>query len=273
MSLLSPTSTNSTNSTNENLSVIVSNKASKKTLSPNSSSNKKPSGFSIDDLISSNSSAKSNETDLLSVSPSRRSSSSSESEKTSAIPLTLNSTSSSMAQNNSSASSTSSQNHSPLSSSSGTSSKNQKIQTPHQTNYNSGYPMFPNTAFGVGSINLNSPTLHASQNGAGIMWPAVSMNSLAQPSSSPSSSSSSSTSSSSSSSSLNMHPNQQNSPMSPLNLAHQQQMQPFQQLNDPQSLSALHFHLQREQTLNMLRNGARFFDPRFSLPRKLKLKV
>lgn len=32
---------------------------------------------------------------------------------------------------------------------------------------------------------------------------------------------------------------------------------------DPQ-LSALHYHLQREQALNILRNGAaRFFDPRF----------
>ena len=46
----------------------------------------------------------------------------------------------------------------------------------------------------------------------------------------------------------------------------QQQQQPQQQM-DPQ-LSALHYHLQREQTLNILRNGARFFDPRFtgSLP-------
>jgi hypothetical protein len=38
--------------------------------------------------------------------------------------------------------------------------------------------------------------------------------------------------------------------------------------NDPQ-LSALHFHLQREQAFNMLRNGARFFDPRFNMPRNL----
>ncbi len=55
----------------------------------------------------------------------------------------------------------------------------------------------------------------------------------------------------------------------------QQQIQPspqFQQqmaqaasaANDPQ-LSALHFHLQREQAFNMIRNGARFFDPRFNL--------
>ena len=36
--------------------------------------------------------------------------------------------------------------------------------------------------------------------------------------------------------------------------------------NDSQ-LSALHFHLQREQAFNMLRNGARFFDPRFNMPR------
>jgi hypothetical protein len=40
---------------------------------------------------------------------------------------------------------------------------------------------------------------------------------------------------------------------------------------DPQ-LSALHFHLQREQALNMLRNGAGFFNPRFNMPRKLNLE-
>lgn len=31
--------------------------------------------------------------------------------------------------------------------------------------------------------------------------------------------------------------------------------------NDPQNLSALHFHLQREQALNMIRSGAGFFNP------------
>lgn len=50
---------------------------------------------------------------------------------------------------------------------------------------------------------------------------------------------------------------------------HQQQQQFQQQMaacsNDPQ-LSALQFHLQREQAFNMLRNGARFFDPRFNMP-------
>ena len=37
--------------------------------------------------------------------------------------------------------------------------------------------------------------------------------------------------------------------------------------SDPQ-LSALHFHLQREQAFNMIRNSNRIFDPRFSLPCK-----
>lgn len=38
--------------------------------------------------------------------------------------------------------------------------------------------------------------------------------------------------------------------------------------HQPNDLSALQFHLQREQAFNMLRNGARFFDPRFNLPCK-----
>jgi hypothetical protein len=36
--------------------------------------------------------------------------------------------------------------------------------------------------------------------------------------------------------------------------------------------SALQFHIQREQTLTMFRNGARFFDPRFNMPRKFIFK-
>lgn len=38
--------------------------------------------------------------------------------------------------------------------------------------------------------------------------------------------------------------------------------------SDPQ-ISALHFHLQREQAFNMIRNSNRIFDPRFNLPCKL----
>ena len=95
-------------------------------------------------------------------------------------------------------------------------------------------------------------------------------NNSMQSSSSPSSSIASSSSSSSSS---NMIHNQ--SPISPTNQLNQM-MQLQQQQQQPQAqmamgdsqLSALHFHLQREQTLNMFRNGARFFDPRYSLPRK-----
>ena len=67
-----------------------------------------------------------------------------------------------------------------------------------------------------------------------------------------------------------MHSQSPISPSNSLNMQLQQQQQQAQMppMGDPQ-LSALHFHLQREQTLNMLRNGARFFDPRYSLPRKL----
>lgn len=70
---------------------------------------------------------------------------------------------------------------------------------------------------------------------------------------------------------MNMMPNQQQqlSPNS-LNLLQQQKMsQNFAGMNqnDPQ-LSALHFHLQREQAFNMMRNGAGFFNPGFNMPSK-----
>ena len=98
-------------------------------------------------------------------------------------------------------------------------------------------------------------------------------NNSMQSSSSPSSSITSSSSSSSSSSSNMMHRQSPISPSNSLNMQLQQQQSQAQMppMSDPQ-LSALHFHLQREQTLNMLRNGARFFDPRYSLPRKLHKK-
>ena len=53
-----------------------------------------------------------------------------------------------------------------------------------------------------------------------------------------------------------------------MQLQQQQQQQAQMAMVGDSQLSALHFHLQREQTLNMFRNGARFFDPRYSLPRK-----
>jgi hypothetical protein len=56
------------------------------------------------------------------------------------------------------------------------------------------------------------------------------------------------------------HPSQPNQ-LSPQSLA---QMAQFGNMAaDPQ----LFYHLQREQAMNMFRSGARFFDPRFNLPR------
>jgi hypothetical protein len=49
---------------------------------------------------------------------------------------------------------------------------------------------------------------------------------------------------------------------------HQQVLSQSPIMTMDSQLSAIQFHLQREQTFNMLRNGARFFDPRFNLPRK-----
>ena len=74
---------------------------------------------------------------------------------------------------------------------------------------------------------------------------------------------------------LNHHHHHQQPQLSPnsLNLLQQQhhQQQQFQMGAAPadnSQLSALHFHLQREQAFNMLRNGAGFFNPRFNVPRK-----
>jgi hypothetical protein len=71
---------------------------------------------------------------------------------------------------------------------------------------------------------------------------------------------------------MNIHPinpnpfmaPQHQSPMDQLGL----QTNPFQSSpivpNDPQQL-AFQMHVQREQTLNLIRNGTRFFDPRFNM--------
>ena len=62
-------------------------------------------------------------------------------------------------------------------------------------------------------------------------------------------------------------PNQMHQMSSPTSNG-QSQAQPTQPGSIDPQLSALQFHLQREQTLNILRNGARFFDPRFNMPCK-----
>ena len=60
------------------------------------------------------------------------------------------------------------------------------------------------------------------------------------------------------------HPTQPNQ-LSPQSLA---QMAQFGNMAaDPQ----IYYHLQREQAMNMFRSNARFFDPRFNLPRKFYL--
>ena len=282
MSSISPclsTSSSVNNDTLDNrqeLNVSITKNESDKQTSPNTNKKnaalKKSSGFSIDDLISSSNTASHPQTGdknhLLAMSTSSISPSNSD-KSTKPNLLSVSPPPSST---------------SPLLS---PSSKSQKAFVSSSFMQNQHLQMFS-------SNNLNSPTF--SLNGADsadtkpssngipshqMMWSSsaasspintLAHNLIQQPSYASmqsSSSPSSSVTSTSSSSSSNMLT--QSSPMSPSNTLNMQQQQQhhhqqYPQLSDPQ-MSALHFHLQREQTLNMLRNGARFFDPRFGLPR------
>ena len=231
--------------------IIIKNSASKKGM-----------GFSIDDLISSNEGLKHEYLNELSLplsttsikqgTKSRNSSMTSENEK----PLKV-----SNAENSNGSPALLTNTNSPLSSSSSSSSS---PSCSSLSNKHVGFNAYNNGLL----TDVHNPTnpnymlnISAQQQ---LMWPGAPLNLMQQQQHQQQQQNML----------LNHHHHQQPqlSPNS-LNLLQQQhhQQQQFQMgaaPTDNSQLSALHFHLQREQAFNMLRNGAGFFNPRFNVPRK-----
>ncbi len=254
-------------------SVSIKQEATTKPYTNNTTNTKpikKPLGFSIDNLISSE--TREIPTHKLSTSPplpsdhynsiSPTSSSSSSTNKNHHLQRKLRTPSSSEAFNNTSLLNVSpslANQTSPLSSSGSSSSLSQSSSSILSKNLNTNYtsPQSSYTMPGMASPTGNSgyPMLSNMQNQ--LMWQQSQQMHLQghhhQMGCPPPS----------------MH-GQQVSPNSSMNhLIHQQQKLQQQQQHmsgatDPQ-LSALHFHLQREQAFNMFRSGGGFFNPAFSM--------